>query len=257
VQPATSDRAGRLRVVVTGASRRVGRAIALRLASEGCDLELVHRERTDEALRTAEDARAAAASAGRAIEVATHAADFDDAHAVERLAAELAERCAAGLAGLVHNASSYAPSRFGSCGAEEFARHLRINAIAPALLTQALAPALVRACGAVVLFSDIHVLGRPRRGYLAYSMSKAAASDLVATLAVELAPAVRVNGIAPGVVAWPDDAPASERQAYEARIPLGRSGTPEEAAEATRWLLLDAAYVTGEILRLDGGRWLR
>jgi pteridine reductase len=243
--------------VVTGASRRVGRAIALLLAAEGCHLELVHRERTDDALRTADDARRAAVAAGRAIEVATHAADFDDASAVERVGAVLAERCAAGLAGLVHNASSYAPSRFGACGAEEFARHLRINAIAPALLTQRLAPALARGRGAVVLFSDIHVLGRPRRGYLAYSMSKAATSDLVETLAVELAPTVRVNGIAPGVVAWPDDAPASERAAYEARIPLERSGTPEEAAEATRWLLFDATYMTGEILRLDGGRWLR
>ncbi len=74
---------------------------------------------------------------------------------------------------------------------------------------------------------------------------------------MEMAPDVRVNAVAPGVVAWPDAAPADMRQRYESRIPLARPGTPEDAAECVRWLALDAHYVTGESIRLDGGRWLR
>lgn len=243
------------RVVVTGAAKRVGRAIALRLAAMGSDLELTFWKSEAEAERTADEARAA--GRGRGVAVALHRVDLGDCAAVESLGRSLAVRCADGLAGLVHNASSYAPSRFGSIDAEELLRHLRVNAVAPTLLTQALAPPLRSARGSVVLFSDIHVLGRPRADYLAYSMSKAAATDLVATLARELAPEVRVNGIAPGVVAWPPEADGAERRAYESRIPLGRSGTPEEAAEAVRWLLFDATYVHGEVLRIDGGRWLR
>ena len=82
---------------------------------------------------------------------------------------------------------------------------------------------------------------------------------MVRTLARELAPAVRVNGVAPGVVAWPDqgrDADEASQQAYLARVPLKRAGTPEDAAEVVRWLALNAHYTTGEIVSVDGGRWL-
>ena len=88
-------------------------------------------------------------------------------------------------------------------------------------------------------------------------MSKAALHAMVEALAVELAPAVRVNAVLPGVVAWPDDAPAEERAAYEARIPLARPGTLEDAAGAVLALVEGMPYVTGTLLRLDGGRWLR
>jgi pteridine reductase len=88
-------------------------------------------------------------------------------------------------------------------------------------------------------------------------MSKAALHAMVEALALELAPAVRVNAVLPGVVAWPDDAPAEERAAYESRIPLARPGTPEDAARMVRTVIEDMPYVTGSLLRLDGGRWLR
>ena len=80
---------------------------------------------------------------------------------------------------------------------------------------------------------------------------------MVESLALELGPAVRVNAVAPGVVAWPDDAPAEERAAYESRIPLARPGTPEDAARMVRSITEDMPYVTGSVFRLDGGRWLR
>ena len=101
------------------------------------------------------------------------------------------------LAGVVHNASSYGATSLDDVTAELALAHFKVNALAPLLLTQSLAEALRSAQGAVVLFSDIHVLGRPRRNMLAYSMSKAAATDLVATLALELAPeGIRINLVA-------------------------------------------------------------
>lgn len=244
-------------VVVTGAAKRVGRATAIELASRGCDLLLTW-STSDAAIEaTANDARAAGARAGHRPSVRTVRGDLSSAAAIEALGTALRSACDRPLAGLVHNASSYAPTPFGSVEAEDAIHHFTVNALAPLLLTQALAEPLRAARGAVVLFSDIHVLGRPRRRFSAYSMSKAAATDLVATLALELAPAVRVNGIAPGVVAWPDAADPAEIAAYEARIPLARPGTPEEAARLVAWLLFDASYLTGDVIRIDGGRWLR
>jgi pteridine reductase len=106
---------------------------------------------------------------------------------------------------------------------------------------------------------DMHALGRPRMGMSAYAMSKAALVEMVRSLARELAPAVRVNGVAPGVVAWPESGYEADRamqQRYLERVPMKRAGTPEDAAGAVRWLALEAPYVTGEIIRVDGGRWL-
>ncbi len=244
-------------VIVTGAAKRVGRAIALALAHRGCDLILTYRTSATEIEATRAEAIERARAAGGSASVRTLAVDLSSVAAIERGGRELAELVGDRLAGLVHNASSYAPHAFGSMTGEQVIGHLTVNAVGPLLLTQALAPALRRARGSVVLFGDIHALGRPRRGFSAYLMSKAAVSDLVATLALELAPEVRVNGVAPGVVAWPEDADPAEIAAYEARIPLGRAGTPEEAASLAAWLLFDASYLTGEMVRIDGGRWLR
>ncbi len=113
--------------------------------------------------------------------------------------------------------------------------------------------------GAVVAMADIHAMGLPRPAFSAYAMSKAALVEMVRSLARELAPRVRVNGVAPGVVAWPEQGYESEsgaQAAYLKRVPLARAGAPEEAAAAVAWLAMDATYVTGQILRLDGGRSL-
>jgi pteridine reductase len=244
-------------VMVTGAAKRVGRATALALAEVGCNLVLHFRSSEADAKKTRAAAIERAAASGFQIHVELMQADLDDLQAVERLGLRVANLCTAGLAGLVHNASTYSATPFGSITAEEALKHFRVNALAPLLLTQALAAPLRSARGAVVFLGDIHALGRPRRRFAPYLMSKAAVSNLVETLALELAPDVRVNGIAPGVVAWPEDSDPAEVSAYEARIPLKRPGTVEDAAELVRWLLFDATYVHGEIIRLDGGRSLQ
>jgi pteridine reductase len=241
------------RAIVIGGARRVGRAVALELARAGFELDLTHLTSAAEARATADEARALGAPSAR-----LHRLDLADLAAVGAFAGGLPP---GPVDALVLVASSYARTPFGEISAEACERELRVNAAAPLLLSQSFAPALrasgLPGGGAIVAFGDIHAQGRPRRAYAPYLMSKAAVHSMVEALALELAPGVRVNAIAPGVVAWPEDAPADERARYEARIPLVRPGTPEDAARLVRSLVLDMPYVTGSVLRLDGGRWLR
>lgn len=251
----------RPRAVVTGGSGRVGRAIACALARAGLDVAVTWRSGEAGAAQTvamcgAESALARGSGpspAHRSVEL-----DLTDLDAVRRVGEEL---CGWGVDVLVHNASVYEPQPLGAIDPEHVERHLRVHVTAPLLLTQALQPSLRASAlpgrGAIVCMTDMHLEGRPYASHAAYFASKAGLDALVKCLAVEMAPDVRVNAVAPGVVAWPDRAPADMRQRYESRIPLGRPGTPEDAAECVRWLALDAHYVTGESIRLDGGRWLR
>jgi pteridine reductase len=252
--------------IVTGASRRVGRAICLLLAEQGYDIILTYRTSGDEAQRTAcEVAQVAQASrlctGQRPVpppvpRTPEHLRlDLADLKEVEAFARRLAQRHER-IDALIHNAAMYESSPWGSVTAESMLNHYRINAVAPLLLTQGLSEPLRRAGGSVVMLCDIHAMGRPRRRFTAYSMSKAAAVEMVRTLGREMAPEVRVNGIAPGVVAWPDGTEPAEIAGYEKRIPLGRSGEPDDAARAVLFLVREATYLTGEIVRVDGGRFL-
>lgn len=245
--------------IVTGAARRVGRACAIELARAGFDLAITYRSRREEAETMARDAVAAAVAGGlRAPTVRVDALELADAAAVEAYAARFG---AGPVDALVLNASHYEPTPLGGIRAETALHDYRVNALAPLLLAQGLRRALAASQqeggGAIVAFTDIHAQGHPRRSFAPYLMSKAALASLVECLAVELAPAVRVNAIAPGVVAWPDDAPREERERYEARIPLERPGTPEDAARLVRAIVTQMPYVTGAVIRLDGGRALR
>lgn len=242
--------------IVTGAARRVGRAVAVELARVGFDLVITYHTREDDAAKTLRLARRAAGDA--AFRAEAFQADFRDPTLVDELAAELVNLPR--VDALVHNASTYAPSPLDTLDLGETLSHYLVNAVAPLLLSRMLAPKLAASPlaggGCIIGFSDIHVLGRPRRNYAAYAMSKAALTELVRTLALDLAPRIRVNAIAPGVVAWPDDVDPEEVRAYEARIPLARPGTPEDAARLVRWLIQEAVYLTGQIIPLDGGRSL-
>lgn len=245
--------------VVTGGTGRVGRAIARALARSGLDVAVTWR--SDEAGAAETVAMCVAEPSPQGVSAPAHRSiglDLTDLDAVRRAGEEL---CRWGVDVLVHNASVYEPQPFGAITPEHVERHLRVHVTAPLLLTQAVHPSLRASAlpgrGAVVCMTDMHLEGRPYASHAAYFASKAGLDALVRCLAVEMAPDVRVNAVAPGVVAWPEAAAADMRQRYESRIPLGRPGTPEDAAECVRWLALDAHYITGESIRLDGGRWLR
>jgi pteridine reductase len=242
--------------MVTGGARRVGLAIARRLAEAGFDLVLTYNRSEDEARGATIDL----GSAGAGIRL--ERLDLNDLTAVEETGGRLARELPR-LDALIHNASIYSPSPLGTVTAEEALRHYRINALGPLLLSRSLAGRLAQSDrpggGAIVAMTDLHATGRPRKGFVAYSMSKAALAEMVRTLARDLAPRVRVNGLAPGVIAWPEagpDADEAMQRAYLSRVPLARAGTPEEAAEVVRWLAVDATYLTGQIIRIDGGRSL-
>lgn len=242
--------------LVTGGAVRVGRAVCLEFARRGCDILLTHLTRPEAA---AEVCAQVAALGGRGT---CARLDLSDLAAVEAFAHRVA-KLTPRMDVLVHNASLYAPTPLASVTPADLLRNYTVNAAAPLLLTRGLAGRLAESDlaggGAVVAMGDMHALGRPRRGFCAYAMSKAALGEMVRTLALDLAPKVRVNGVAPGVVAFPDSGFESDpnmQARYLQRVPLNRAGTPEDAANAVRWLALEANYVTGEMVRLDGGRWL-
>ncbi len=247
---------GRRLALVTGGAKRVGRAICLELAQSGCDVMFTYHRSGDEAVALGEELRKQGAAA-LAVQV-----DLVNIQQVERFADEL-RTILPRIDVVVHNASLYEPTAINELSVNEVMRHITINSIAPLIITSGVAGALKHSVlnggGAVIAMLDIHAMGRPRRGFVGYSMSKAALTEMVYTLARELAPHTRVNGVAPGVVAWPQngqDSTEGEQAAYLRRVPLGRAGTPVEAARVVRWLALEATYVTGQVVRVDGGRWI-
>ena len=141
----------------------------------------------------------------------------------------------------------------------ELARNPSLSAVrtesgeSPLLLAKALADKLRASRGHIVNMVDL-LAERPWPAYAAYAASKAALANLTLSLARELAPDVTVNGIAPGVVEWPDDYPESERAKYLKRVPLARAGSPDDVAKLLHFLVTDGSYITGQIIRLDGGR---
>jgi pteridine reductase len=159
------------------------------------------------------------------------------------------------LDGLVNNASSFFQTPVGEITVAGWNDLLGTNVQAPLFLSQAAAPALRKAQGAIVNITDIHA-ERPLKNYVVYSIAKAALVGLTRSLARELAPEVRVNAVAPGPILWPDDEAFNEvsRQRIISHTPLRREGRPDDIAAAVKFLLADALYVTGDTLNVDGGR---
>ena len=156
---------------------------------------------------------------------------------------------------LVCSAASFEPCPLAATDAATFDAHMDLNARAPLLLVRALAALLRASRGSVVNIADVGGGLVAWKGYAAYAASKAALVRLTECLALELAPSIRVNAVAPGTVLWPERYPTSRRRELAGRIPLGRAGTPEDVAAAVRYLA-DAPFVTGTVLPVDGGRHL-
>ena len=236
--------------LVTGAARRVGAVIALRLHAAGYDIALHHRASAAEAA-----ALAARMQAERPDSVLLLQGELADDAVPARLVADCLARFGR-LDALVNNASAFYPTPVGEATPAQFDELFAANARAPFFLAQAAAPALRAAGGAIVNLADIYG-ERPLPAHTLYCMAKAALLMLTRSLARELGPEVRVNAVAPGAVLWPDGGKAEkEKAAMLAATALGRAGDPADVAEAVRWLLQDARYTTGDVIRVDGGRSL-
>lgn len=235
--------------LVTGGARRVGRAIVLRLAAGGFDVAFTYHRSQAEA---DELAKMVTDGGRRALAIC---ADLTKPEAaVPAVQAAFAGRFAR-LDVLVNNASLYQPTPLSTVSAAQMRQMMAIHAEAPVLLCQAFGAMLRSAGGHVVNMVDL-LAERPWPAYLAYCASKGALATLTAALARELAPQVTVNGIAPGVAEWPDDMPQTDRERYLQRVPLSRAGSPGEVAELVHYLVTAGSYITGQIIRLDGGRSL-
>ena len=236
--------------LVTGAARRIGAAIARRLHWAGANVVLHYRGAEAEAGRL--EAELNAARAASALKVK---ADLLAPIAPRALVGAALERFGR-LDLLINNASTFYPTAVGSIEPGHWEELIGSNLRAALFLAQEAAPQLAKNCGAIVNIADIHA-ERPLKGYLVYSVAKAGLVALTRALALELAPEVRVNAIAPGAIAWPEDGQFAprERARIIAATPLARIGSPEEVARAVH-LLATAPFVTGQVLAVDGGRSL-
>ncbi len=234
--------------LITGAARRVGRVIAETLHAAGYDLALHYRASKADALALAD--RLETVRAGSTLLLEADLSAYDElAPLVERTVAHFGQ-----LDALVNNASTFYPTAVGETLEAHWNDLFASNAKAPYFLAQAAASHLRAACGAIVNLVDVYA-DRPLAGHPVYSMAKAANAMMVKALARELGPEVRVNGVAPGAVMWPEAGkPPAEQQALLDRTTLRRSGEASDVAGAVLFLLRDARYVTGQILAVDGGR---
>ena len=237
-------------VLITGAAKRVGACIARRLHASGYDVALHYRNSAAEMQSLTDELEAARPGSTLALQ-----ADLDDVSALPLLIASTLTRFGR-LDGLVNNASSFYPTPFGEITVNDFDVLMASNARAPLLLAQAAAPHLRASGGAIVNIVDIYA-DRPIPRYLPYCMAKAALVALTYGLARELGPEVRVNAVAPGNILWStNEVKAETAEMVESRTALKRQGNPDDIAGAVLYLLRDASYVTGQVLRVDGGRWL-
>ncbi|HEY3521345.1 MAG TPA: pteridine reductase [Rhodanobacteraceae bacterium] len=237
-------------VLITGAARRVGAVIARTLHGAGYDVALHYRSS-----RTELDALVAELESARANSTLALQADLMDATRMPELIDRTIARFGK-LNALVNNAAAFEPTPFGTITMRQFDDFLATNARAPLLLAQAAAIPLQHSHGSIVNIVDIYAQ-QPLRDYMAYCVSKAALAMATLALAQELGPDVRVNGVAPGNVLWSEQPIEAETMAtILQRTALKRQGSPQDIAGAVLWLLRDATYVTGQILRVDGGRAL-
>lgn len=236
-------------ILVTGAARRLGAAIARELHAAGANVVLHYRQAS-----TAAEALVAELNASRPSSAACLQADLLKVETLPLLIADTVTRFGR-LDALVNNASSFFPTPLGGIDLAMWDDLVGSNLRAPLFLTQAAAPHLAAARGAVVNITDIHA-ERPLAGYPLYCAAKAGLLGLTRALAVELAPLVRVNAVAPGPVLWPDSGlfDSSAREEIVAHTLLQRAGCPQDIARAVRYLLEDATYVTGQVINVDGGR---
>ena len=235
-------------ILITGAAKRIGAQISRHLHRQGYRLVLHYHNSETAALALQQELNS----------ITPHSVTIirQDLTQLDQLP-NMADRvlgCFGRLDGMINNASSFYPTPLASSTPAQWQDLMSTNAAAPYFLIKALIPALRQQSGTIINMVDIHA-EKGLQHHLLYSMAKNALATLTRGLATELAPDIRVNGIAPGAIIWPAHAlTAEQKQQVLASIPMGRLGQAQEIAETVAFLLAGPAYLTGQIIALDGGR---
>jgi len=237
-------------ILVTGGAKRVGAAICRSLHAQGAKLIIHYRSSIDEAKALQTELNRKAPDS-----VALAQADLLDYELLTALVEKAVGRFGR-LDVLINNASSFFPTPLDQCTLDDWHDLVGSNLQAPLFLAQAAAPYLRIQNGCIVNIVDIHT-ERPLRNYVIYNAAKGGLSALTRSLAVEMAPKVRVNGVSPGPILWPEKGEwgdeATRRLIIDTTL-LKRCGEPEDIARTVRFLIADAPYITGQIIAVDGGR---
>ncbi|OOY35937.1 pteridine reductase [Solemya velum gill symbiont] len=234
--------------LITGGATRLGAATARLLHAAGYDIVIHYRNSTDNA-----EILAAALNSLRERSATILQGDLLE----DGIIPGLVEQAAAfnqRLDVLINNASSFYATKMGHVETEQWEDLVGTNMKAPFFLAQAAAPWLTETNGSIVNMVDVHGF-RPKKDFAVYSMAKAANAMMVKVLARELGPYVRVNGVAPGIILWPEHGLADEeKNRMLSRTALQRPGNPDDIASTIRFLVTEADYITGQIIAVDGGR---
>jgi pteridine reductase len=237
-------------VLITGAAKRIGADCARLLHDQGCNILLHYKSSQQEAEQLCDGFNQKRHDSAKLVQ-----GNLQNREELEAIA-QIANACWGGLDVLINNASSFYPTPLNDVTEEQWDDLLGSNLKAPFFLVKALSNGLAKRQGCIVNIVDIHA-ERGLPGYPVYSIAKAGLVAMTKILAKELGPAIRVNAVAPGAILWPESGlSAQEKTEILQRIPLGRSGSPEDIAKAVLYLVKEAEYVTGQILTVDGGRTL-
>jgi len=238
--------------LITGAANRLGAQIARTLHQNGANLIIHYRESATNARDLEQELNTLRGDSASCIQ-----ADLSDLDAINTLSQKAAE-IYSGIDVLINNASSFYPTPIDEFNDNDWEDLIGINLKAPLFLSRACHPYLRKTAGVIVNMLDIYA-SLPLKNHSLYCCAKAGNQMLVKSLALEMAPEVRVNGIAPGAILWPENSDAGQADYQKAmleKIPLQRTGDPESIAQTAMFLLTND-YITGEVIRVDGGRLLQ
>lgn len=236
--------------MITGAARRVGAEMVRHLHQAGMNIVLHYRSSSEDAITVANGLNAHRPDSVKLLK--------GDLKAYQHIPALIEQAIAlfGHIDALINNASSFYPNDLKDVNEEMWEDLVGVNLKAPLYLTQALATELKKNKGCIINIVDIHG-DRPLKDYSIYSIAKAGLIMLTKSMARELAPEVRVNGIAPGAIMWPEvEEYENMHQEIISRTALKREGSPADIADTAFFLIENANYITGQIIAVDGGRTL-
>jgi len=237
-------------ILITGAAKRIGAACATLLHSQGYNVILHYKDSKKQVTQLCEQLNQQRANSAQII-----GANLLNSETLPQLASQAIELWG-GVDGLVNNAASFYAQPVNMVCEQNWDELMGSNLKAPFFLSQALIPTLTQRNGCIVNIIDIHA-ERGLKDYLVYSIAKAGLAAMTRMLAKELAPTIRVNGISPGAIIWPEDGlPDDSKKEIISRVALARAGEPDDIAKAVAFLINDADYITGQIINVDGGRTL-